>query len=113
MLKQTAMIGTATGCLLALLALPAAAPAQLQSGGRLVASIDAPTPRAVQAGDGSIWVANGPTRTVTRLDPRTNAVLARIPVPDPASVIGAGEGAIWVTASPATASPGSTRGATA
>ena len=45
-------------------------------------------------------VANGPTLTVTRLDPRTDAVTATISTPDPASVVSAGAGAIWVTSYP-------------
>src|SRR4029078_7964524 len=40
--------------------------------------------------------------TVTRLNPRTNAVIASIPTPDPASVIAVGAGAIWLTSFPAT-----------
>jgi DNA-binding beta-propeller fold protein YncE len=54
----------------------------------------------VESGFGSIWVADGPSRTVTRIDPTTNAVLAVIPVPDPASVLAAGAGAIWLTSLP-------------
>ena len=92
-------IGAATACVLALLATPAAA-ASPPADARLVASIAAPSPRAVMTGYGSVWVANGPTRTVTRLDPRTNAVIARIPTPDPASVIAVGAGAVWVTSFP-------------
>ncbi len=58
------------------------------------------TPGSVAAGFGSIWVGNGPARTVTRLDPRTDAVIATISLPDPASVVGVGAGAIWVTSYP-------------
>lgn len=56
-----------------------------------------PTPGSVVVAFGSVWVANGQAMTVTRLDPRTDEVLARIPTPDAASVIGVGAGAIWVT----------------
>ena len=59
-----------------------------------------PTPGSVETAFGSVWVANGPSATVTRLDPRTNAVIARIPTPDPASVVGVGAGAIWLTSFP-------------
>ena len=93
-----ARIGLATACLVALLAAPAGA--SLPAGGRLVASIATPTPRSVITGYGSVWVTTGPTRTVIRLDPRTNAVIARIPMPDPASVMAVGAGAIWVTSFP-------------
>lgn len=70
------------------------------AGERLVASIAMPTPGSVATGFGSVWVGNGPTQTVTRLDPRTDAVIARIPTSDPASVVGVGAGAIWVTSFP-------------
>jgi streptogramin lyase len=59
-----------------------------------------PTPGSVAAAFGSIWVGNGPEPTVTRLDPHTDAVIARIHTPDPASVVGVGAGAIWVTSFP-------------
>jgi streptogramin lyase len=65
--------------------------------GAVVATIPVATPRDVASGFGSIWVANGPSLSVTRIDPRTNAVLAVIPVPAPASVLAAGKGAMWVT----------------
>ena len=70
------------------------------AGGRLVASIAMPSPGSVETAFGSVWVANGPAHTVTRLDPRTNAVIASIPTPDPASVIAVGAGAIWLTSFP-------------
>jgi streptogramin lyase len=70
------------------------------AGGGLVESISMPTPGSVAIAFGSIWVGNGPTPTVTRLDPRTNAVIARIRTPDPASVVGVGADAIWVTSFP-------------
>jgi DNA-binding beta-propeller fold protein YncE len=84
----------------ALLATAALAHADLPPGGALVATIPVTTPRDVESGFGSIWVANGPSRTVTRIDPTTDAMLAVIPVPDPASVLAAGAGAIWVTSLP-------------
>ena len=74
--------------------------AQSAAGDRLVASITMPSPGSVQTGFGSVWVANGPASMLTRLDPLTNAVLARIPTSDPASVVGVGAGAIWVTSYP-------------
>jgi len=74
--------------------------ATLPPGGRLVASIAMPSPGSVETAFGSVWVANGPAHTVTRLDPRTDAVIASIPTPDPASVIAVGAGAIWLTSFP-------------
>src|SRR4051794_32049238 len=86
----------AAACAAALLAAPASAPAHPAG----VATFPAPSPRDVRAGYGSVWVANGPARTVTRIDPRTDAVIARIPVPDPASVIAVGAHAVWLTSFP-------------
>src|SRR6478735_6289402 len=67
---------------------------------RLVASLTMATPGSVTTAFGSVWVANGPAATLTRLDPPTNAVIARIPTPEPASVVDVGAGAIWVTSFP-------------
>ena len=91
-------VAAVTACLFAVGPGPAVAhpPADRPS----FTSISLPTPGAVKTAFGSVWVANGPARTVTRLDPRTNAVIARIPTPDPASVIGVGAGAIWLTSFP-------------
>ena len=94
-----ARIGLATACLVALLAAPAGA--SLPAGGRLVASIAMPTPGSV---DDRLSAPSGsPTGRRGRSPasiPRTNAVIARIPTPDPASVVGVGAGAIWVTSFP-------------
>jgi streptogramin lyase len=86
--------------LLALLATGAAARADLPPGGTVTTTIPVPTPRDVATGFGSIWVSNGPTRTVTRIDPTTDAVIAVVPVPDPASVLAVGAGAVWLTSFP-------------
>ena len=85
---------------LTLLASAALAHADLPPGGTLVATIPVSTPRDVESGFGSMWVANGPSRTVTRIDPATDAVLAVIPVDDPASVLAAGAGSMWLTSLP-------------
>lgn len=65
--------------------------------GTVAADIPVDNPRDVHAAFGSIWVANGPSATVTRFDPATNAIIATIAVPDPASVIADGAGALWLT----------------
>jgi len=81
-------------------AIGAVARADPPPSGTIVGAIPVSTPRDVEGGFGSIWVANGPGRTVTRIDPSTDAVLAVISVPDPASVLAAGAGAIWLTSFP-------------
>ena len=93
-----ATIGAMTASLVTVVASPAVA--NPPAGGRFVTSIALPTPGSVETAFGSVWVANGPAQTITRLNPRTNAVIARIPTPDPASVVGVGAGAIWVTSFP-------------
>ena len=85
---------------IALLLGEAAAHADPPAGSTLVATVPGSTPRDVTGGVGSIWVSNGPTQTVMRLDPSTNALLATISVPDPASVLAVGAGAVWVTSFP-------------
>ena len=55
------------------------------------------SPRDVTVAFESVWVANEAAATVTRLDPATAAVQAVVPVPDPASVLSGGEGALFVT----------------
>lgn len=63
----------------------------------MVASIAMPSPGSVDTAFGSVWVANGMAKTVTRVDPQTDAVIARIATTDPATVVADGAGAIWVT----------------
>jgi|GEM_PF-3462809 len=79
---------------------PAVALADVPPGGTLVASLPVVAPRDVHAAFGSIWLSNGPARTVTRFDPATNAVQAVVAVPDPASVLADGGGSIWLTSVP-------------
>jgi hypothetical protein len=77
-----------------------AGPRRVSRGGALVAKIPVSTPRDVTAGFGSIWVANGPSSTITRIDPATDKITAVIAVPNPASVLAVGAGAAWVTSFP-------------
>ena len=78
----------------------AASPSGAPHSASLAASIPVSTPRDVKAGFGSIWVAGGPSSTVTRIDPATHRVTAVIRVPNPASVLAVGAGAIWLTSFP-------------
>ena len=68
--------------------------------GTLVATLSMDSPRDVETAFGSVWVANGPAATVTRIDPSTRAAIATIPVPDPASVLASGDDALWLTSYP-------------
>jgi len=68
--------------------------------GKVVAEIRQSTPRDVEAGFGSIWVSNGPSRSVTRIDPTTDKVIAKIYLDDPPSVLAVSADAIWVTSFP-------------
>jgi DNA-binding SARP family transcriptional activator len=58
---------------------------------------DALVPNAVQsmaAGEGGLWVAVGP-RTVVKIEPTSNRVVARVDVGAPAQAVAVGEGAVW------------------
>src|SRR5260370_24269095 len=68
--------------------------------GKLVAQIRQSTPRDVEAGFGSIWVANGRSGTLTRIDPTTDKVVAKIYLDVPPSVLAVSADAIWVTSFP-------------
>ena len=50
----------------------------------------------IAIGDGGVWVANGDTDTVTRIDPSTDGIVTTIPVGRGASGIAAGEDGVWV-----------------
>ena len=54
-------------------------------------------PTAVAASDDAIWVVNARGRTISRIDPATNTVVATIAVTGTPSAITSGEGKIWVT----------------
>ena len=89
-----------SSCLLEVLVSCATARAERPHNLTLVATIPISTPRDVTAGFASIWVSNGPSRTVTRLNPSTGAISATITVPDPASVLAIGAGSVWLTSYP-------------
>src|SRR5436190_1822976 len=45
-----------------------------------VPSFESPYPLAVAAGEGFVWVLNGNTATVTKIDPAQRTVVATIPI---------------------------------
>jgi YVTN family beta-propeller protein len=53
-------------------------------------------PTAVVWGYGSLWVANTVSRTVARIDPRTNGVIQTVPTEGPPTDLAVGEGSVWV-----------------
>lgn len=57
-------------------------------------------PLAVAAGEGAVWVLNTADATVSRIDPKTNAVVATITVGVTTTdgALAAGEGGVWVSA---------------
>jgi streptogramin lyase len=61
-----------------------------------VAKVQQSSPRDVAAGFGSIWVSNGPSGSVTRIDPTTDKPIATI-YTDAPSVLAVSADAIWVT----------------
>jgi YVTN family beta-propeller protein len=65
--------------------------------GRLVADTGVgPTPTAVAFGEGAYWVTNANGDTVSRIDPRTKAVVDAVTVGNGPSGIATGDGAVWV-----------------
>ena len=55
-------------------------------------------PAALASGEGSVWVANAGAMTVSRIDPRTNEVVATIELGNVPSGIAVADGFVWVTA---------------
>jgi YVTN family beta-propeller protein len=53
------------------------------------------TPYAIAAGGGAIWVANLGTKTLTRVDPATEAVVQTIPLIGTATGVEFASGAVW------------------
>jgi hypothetical protein len=84
-------------CLVAgLVAGPAQADTILPPGGRIAATIPDPaTPVGVEAGFGSVWVANGPVGTIIRIDPATDKVVATIQAGRPVCCLAFGAKAVW------------------
>src|SRR5262249_37922487 len=50
----------------------------------------------IAASDTAVWVLNGNTGNVLRIDPRTNTLVATIPVAQGGGSIALGQGAVWV-----------------
>ncbi len=76
----------------------AVASADLPAGAQEVARIPIDGGRGmVDTGFGSVWVANGPSGIVDRIDPASNTVLARISVGQGIFGLRTGDGAVWVT----------------
>ena len=53
-------------------------------------------PSAIVAGAGALWVSSEESGTVTRIDPRSGAVVRVIAVGNGPSALAVGEGAVWV-----------------
>jgi len=76
--------------------------ASLPPAGKVVASIPVPAVGGLAIGAGAVWVANMNPRTVTRIDPETNVVVATIPLGEPDFLWGPtrlafGHGSLWAT----------------
>jgi YVTN family beta-propeller protein len=54
-------------------------------------------PHAIAAGDGSVWVANRRSESVSRIDPRRNRVAATIRLGGTPEAIAVAHGRVWVT----------------
>jgi peptide/nickel transport system substrate-binding protein len=51
---------------------------------------------AIDVGFGSIWVANRVDGTVSRIDPSSGRIVARIKVAERVGALAVGEGGVWV-----------------
>jgi YVTN family beta-propeller protein len=72
--------------------------AGLPRGARVAAAIPIPAGfNAVAVGEGAVWVLNNDSSTLFRIDPGTNAIVARIRFVDTAEDAAAGAGALWIT----------------
>jgi YVTN family beta-propeller protein len=77
---------------------------KLPPGGKVVARIPlgrgAPPPLgggAFAVGEGAVWAMSDAESTLMRIDPATNAVVARIKVLSPPESVAAGAGAVWLS----------------
>jgi peptide/nickel transport system substrate-binding protein len=64
--------------------------------GRVVTRIVIGSPTAVAYGSGAVWIG-GPYDGVTRIDPTTNTVRHREPLPNTVTGIAVGDGYVWAT----------------
>jgi hypothetical protein len=92
MRKASLVLAGITCIVPGLAARPALAAATLPPGGHIVATIPDPAdPAGVEAGFGSIWVANGPAGAIVRID----QVVATIQAGRPACCLAFGANAVW------------------
>ena len=78
-----------------------ATPTPLPSAGTVSATItglgaNTQVDNGLAASDTAIWVHNGLAGTLVRIDPRTNTIVATIPVGHGEGGVALGEGAVWV-----------------
>jgi virginiamycin B lyase len=97
--------GYAYGCAALLVivtasAFPSAAAGDPPPGAHVVYTFSVPSPLDVGTGFDSVWVTEGPSRRVTRIDPSTNSVSAVIPTPVNAFGVTFGAGSVWVSSPP-------------
>lgn len=72
--------------------------ARLPRGARLVAAIPVPPGfTAFAVGEGAVWASNNDSSALMRIDPDTNAIVARTTIVDTAEDAGVGAGALWIT----------------
>ncbi|MGH3116910.1 MAG: BTAD domain-containing putative transcriptional regulator [Gaiellales bacterium] len=68
-----------------------------QATGTVRTAVPLPHPRGLASGAGAIWVANGPSGGVSRVDPESNRVGTTIRVGEVPFDVAVGDGAVWVT----------------
>jgi streptogramin lyase len=96
MVKAGLALAGITCMILGPAARPALADTPVPPGGHIAAAIPDPaSPVGVEAGFGSVWVANGPAGTIIRIDPASNKVVATIHAGRPVCCLAFGDGAVW------------------
>jgi len=96
MVKAGLALAGITCMILGPAARPALADTPVPPGGHIAAAIPDPaSPVGVEAGFGSVWVANGPAGTIIRIDPASNQVVATIHAGRPVCCLAFGDGAVW------------------
>ena len=96
MLKAGLAVAGITCMALGLAGGSARADTALPPGGHIAATIPDPaSPAGVEAGFGSVWVANGPAGTIIRIDPVSDKVVATIQAGRPVCCLAFGANAVW------------------
>jgi streptogramin lyase len=65
--------------------------------GEILSRIPVPSPTRIAAGEEAVWALSPGDRSLARIDPRTNLLVATIRFPAVPEDVAVGEGAVWVS----------------